>query len=173
VAPTRRCRELLLIALAGCGWLPPDSPPARPTQADPDAALLRRWTVTGHVLGVRALIADADAAGFHGRTVTVTGAGYSSPWSGSCDDAVRHKLPRRLADLAAAHDLAPERAAGLGLAGPIVEYQLVCRADHAVPLTIYVAGAHAVTCGSGVCYLLTGAEPAPVVTPVASAPSGV
>jgi len=47
---------------------------------------------------------------------------------------------------------AADRAAGLGLAGPIVEYQLQCATNRSPALTIYVAGGHALTCWSGVCY---------------------
>jgi hypothetical protein len=157
VARTHRYRELLavgVLSLGGCGWLPPDTPPAHPPPPHPDAALFHAWRVTGHVLGARALISDADGAGFHDRTVSVTQASYASPWSGSCDEARRSRLPRALAEIAAAHDLAADRAASLGLAGPIVEYQLQCATNRAPALTVYVAGSHAVTCWSGVCYLL-------------------
>jgi hypothetical protein len=161
VARTHRCRELLVVCvvllIGGCGWLPPDTPPAAPTPPDPDAAVLHDWKVAGHVLGARALISDADGAGFHGRTVSITGTGtgaaggYASPWSGRCDDARRRKQPRTLAEVAAGHDLAADR---LGLTEPIVEYQLLCATNRTPALTIYVAGAHALTCWSGVCYLL-------------------
>jgi hypothetical protein len=156
VARTHPCRDLLaaLLLLSGCGWLPPDTPPARPPPPDPDAALFHDWKVAGHILGARALISDADGAGFHARTVSVTRAGYASPWSGTCDEARHAREPRALADIAAAHAIADDRAAGLGLAGAIVEYQLQCATSRAPGLTVYVAGSHAVTCWSGVCYLL-------------------
>jgi hypothetical protein len=157
VARTHPCRDLLaaLLLLSGCGWLPPDTPPARPPPPpDPDAALFHDWKIAGHILGARALISDADGAGFHDRTVSVTRAGYASPWSGTCDEARHAREPRALADIAAAHAIADDRAAGLGLAGAIVEYQLQCATSRAPGLTVYVAGSHAVTCWSGVCYLL-------------------
>ncbi len=138
--------------LSGCGWLPPDTPPTPPPPPDPDAAVLHDWKVTGHVLGARALISDPDGAGFHDRTVSVTRTGYASPWSGRCDEARRGRQPRALAEIAAAHDIAADRAAGL--AGPIVEYQLQCATNRSPALTVYVAGSHALTCWSGVCYLL-------------------
>ena len=141
----------------GCGWLPPDSPPASPVPPDPYAAVLHDWKVAGHVLGPRALISEADAAGFHGRAVAISAAGYSSPWSGHCDDIRRERRPRALADITA--ELSLTRGADLGLADPIVEYRLTCTTGRTPALTCYVAGAHAVTCWGGVCYLLAHASP--------------
>jgi hypothetical protein len=48
-----------------------------------------------------------------------------------------------------------ERAqlARLGLVEPLVEYRLRCSTNRAPALTVYVAGPHALTCWSGVCYL--------------------
>lgn len=100
------------------------------------------------------MISEADGAGFHDRTISVTRAGYASPWSGTCDEAHRARAPRALADIAAAHAIAADRAAGLGLTGPITEYQLQCATSRIPALTLYVAGNHAVSCWSGVCYLL-------------------
>jgi hypothetical protein len=163
VAPTRRTRELLFvvifvgIASTGCGWLPPDSPPAKPTPPDPDAAVLHDWTVTGHLLGPRALLSETDAAAFDGRTIAVTTTTYSSPWSGSCDEAGRQKQARALTDLTTELGVARDRVASLGLGDPLVEYRLSCGpggTGRAPPLTLYVAGAHALTCWSGVCYAL-------------------
>lgn len=157
VGPPRCCRVLLVIALAGCSWLPPDSPPARPVPPDPDAALLGGWTITGHVLGPRALISAYDAAAFHGRPVAISATGYASPWSGSCDDATRQHQPRTLAEIVAELELDRDRGADLGLADPVVEYRLACGiggTGRAPPLTCYVSGAHALTCWSGVCYTL-------------------
>lgn len=142
--------------LAACGWLPPDKSPAAPAApaADPDAALFHDWKVAGHVLGARALISEADGADFHDRTVAITATSYASPWSGSCADAHRDRQPRALAEVAAAHGIAADRATGLGLIGPIAQYQLQCVTGRTPGLTIYLAGSHAVTCWSGVCYLL-------------------
>jgi hypothetical protein len=142
-------------ALAACGWLPPDSPPARPAPPDPDAAVLHDWKVTGHVLGPRPLISELDAAEFHGRTVAISPGAYSSPWSGACDDARRASQPRTLAELAERQQLAADRTASLELGAPITEYQLSCTTSRTPVLTCYVAGAHAVTCWAGVCYLLS------------------
>jgi len=151
-----RAIVLLVWAHAGCAWLPPDSQPARPTTGpDPDAELLRAWKIVDHVLGARALISDYDAAGFHGRTVVITATGYSSPWSGHCDRAAREKALRPLAGIAAEHDLAGDDGARLGLAEPVVEYRLSCGLDRTLPLTFYVGGGRALTCWSGVCYLLS------------------
>ena len=142
-------------AITACSWLPPDSPPAKRVPPDPDAPLLHTWRVGDHILGSRALISDADATGFRDRTVGITATGYSSPWSGACDDA-RHgdRQPRTAAEVATAHDIAATQAASLGLGEPIVEYQLSCASNRTPALTLYVAGNRAVTCWSGVCYLL-------------------
>jgi hypothetical protein len=142
------------VIVAGCGWLPADAPATTPAPAHPDAALLHAWKVTDHVLGTRALISAYDATGFHGRAVTVSDAGYVSPWSGSCDQARRAKAPRVAAEIAIEHDIAATEAASLGLAAPILEYELTCLAGTAPGLTLYVAGSRAVTCWAGVCYLL-------------------
>lgn len=150
-----RFRPLILsviIAIAGCGWLPPDHPPARPLPPDPDAPLFHDWTIATHVLGSRALISDADGAAFHDRKVSITTTGYASPWSGSCSEARRDRQPRSLAEIAAAHNVGA--TAELGLDEPVFEYLLVCRAGRTPPLTIYVGGGRALTCWSGVCYRL-------------------
>jgi hypothetical protein len=142
---------------AGCGWLPPDSPARAPAAAEPDAVVLHDWKITGHVLGPRALISDLDAAEFHGRTVAVSAARYASPWSGQCDEPGRQKQARTLTEVAAALELPPGGAGALELADPIVEYRLTCGAGgigRTPPLTLFVAGARATTCWSGVCYLL-------------------
>jgi hypothetical protein len=148
-------RAAVALAAIGCGWLPPDSPPARPAPPDPDAEVLHDWKVAGHVLGPRALISDADAAGFHGRAVAISATGYSSPWSGHCDDVRRERRPRVLTELTAELALAPDRAADLGLVDPIVEYRVSCTTGRSPTLTCYVGGGHALTCWGGVCYLLT------------------
>jgi hypothetical protein len=161
VAPKHRRRELALFVVGAgvlalftrCSWLPPDSPATPPT-VEPDAALFHPWKVTDHVLGPHALISDYDAAGFHSRTIAITATTYTSPWSGSCNEAARARSQRPLADVAAEHDLEPARAAQLGLADPLVEYKLTCGLGRTLPLTVYLAGAHALTCWSGVCYLL-------------------
>lgn len=150
-------RDLVFAAVVGlcsCGWLPPDSPPARPAAPDPDAGLFHDWKVADHVLGPRALISEADAAEFRDRTVAVTATGYSSPWSGSCADARRERRPRTLAEIAAAYELDGPIATSLQLGEPIVEHQLQCTTGRTPALTIYTGGPRAVTCWSGVCYLL-------------------
>jgi hypothetical protein len=148
---SRLSRALALAALAGCGWLPPDRPATAPAPADPDAAVLHDWKVADHVLARRALISDLDAAGFHGRTVSVAATTYASPWSGACDQANRQHTPRVLAEVALDHEV---DAARLALSAPITEYRLSCATGSAPGLTLYVAGPHAVTCFAGVCYLL-------------------
>jgi hypothetical protein len=154
VVPNRLCEVLALLLGGGCGWLPPDGPAVKPAPANPDAALFRDWKVTGHVLGAHALISDYDAAGFVGRSVAVSEGGYGSPWSGSCDQTGRQKTARVAAEIALEHDIAASRSDSLGLAAPITEYRMTCLTGSAPGLTVYVGGAHAVTCFAGVCYLL-------------------
>lgn len=143
---------LLWILVSGCGVLPPDAPSQPTAPADPDAAVLHDWKVAGHVLGSRALISDLDAAGFHGRRVAIAPGGYVSPWSGTCEQSNRQKSARTLAEVTHDHDLAP--GVSLQLADPIVEFRLSCVTGAAPGMILYVAGAHAVTCFAGVCYLL-------------------
>lgn len=139
------------MALAGCGLLPPDSPATRPAPADPDAPVLHDWKVADHVLAKRALISDLDAAGFHGRTVAVAAGTYASPWSGTCEQANRQHTARVLAEVALDHEV---DAARLALPRDVTEYRMSCATGSAPGLTVYVAGAHAMTCFAGVCYLL-------------------
>jgi hypothetical protein len=154
VVPKRLCELFALLLVGGCGWLPPDHPTAQPVPAAPDAALFHDWKVAGHVLSARALISDYDASEFHGRSVVVSDNTYASPWSGSCDQAGRQKTPRVATEVALEHDIAADRADSLSLGEPVLEYRLRCAAGTAPGLTLYVAGAHAVTCWAGVCYLL-------------------
>jgi hypothetical protein len=140
--------------VGGCGWLPADRPAVPPTPPAPDAALFHDWKVTGHVLGARALISDYDAAEFDGRSVVISDTSYVSPWSGSCGQAGRQKTTRVAAEIAIEHDIAASHADRLGLGPSIVEYRITCATGSAPGLTLYLGGAHAVTCFTGVCYLL-------------------
>lgn len=161
MAPSPRCELILLrvllplLALAGCGALPPDASPAPPVAADVVAG---SWQITGHVLAARSSLTDADARELHGRTLTV-GAGYTTPWQGSCEAAGRQRRSRPLADVTTALELGAAGHAEVvrfGLAATVAEVTLGCSdpPPKAPPVTLYVAGLRAVTCYSGVCYLL-------------------
>ena len=151
-------KALLALALAasGCGWLPADAPPRRPT-ADPDvAAIVHTWRVDAHLLASRTTMSDADAARIHGRTVAVGATGYTTPWHGTCEESGRIRRERPLAEVAAELQIDRARTAALGIADPVFEYKLSC-ADlekRAPSLTLYVAASRALTCFGGVCYVL-------------------
>lgn len=150
----------LIVLVASCGWLPPDSPRAKPAPADPDiATLAHTWIVANHVLAGNATVGDPDADANHGRKLVVTATGYDTPFSGACDEAALHKRDRLFADLIAQLDLAGEaRATAIrfGFGDPITEYQLSCIGNRrAIPFTIFISGDRAMTCFGGACYLLT------------------
>jgi hypothetical protein len=145
-----------LIVLAGC--LPPDPVPPKPVvTVDEDVArLVHTWTIADHLVAERSPISGEDARGLHGRKVAI-GAGYQSPWQGSCEEAARTKRERILADVMVDFDLsASDRKAArrFGLTDSLVEYQLACADAKAPPLVIFVAGDRAMTCFGGACYLL-------------------
>jgi hypothetical protein len=148
---------LFEIALAGC--LPPDEPAKKPTPTDPDLAeLVADWRVRGHVLASSTSMSDADADQLIGRVVAIRAAGYTSPWHGTCDESSREKRKRSLVEVAADLEVnAPARQAAqqFGIAAEVDEFRLSCQGQSRIPpITIYVSGAHAMTCFSGVCYLL-------------------
>jgi hypothetical protein len=152
-------RICLLLVFAGC--LPPDSPPPKAAAPpDPDLAVIAHaWRISGHVLGTRPTLGDRDASALDGRTIDISSTGYVSPWQGTCDDAGRSKRERVLSEVAIENDLSAQgraELAGRGFGKPLVEFRLTCSNARSPPLTLYVAGASAFTCWSGVCYVLTG-----------------
>ena len=153
-------RAFLPLLVASCSWLPPDSPPQKPTAIDHDVkALVHVWIVENHVLAGNASIGDADARGMHGRRVEITADGYSTPFSGRCEDAARERHDRVFADLLTELNLSGESrntAIRFGFGDPVIEYKLSCAGNrHVVPFTIYISGDRAMTCFGGACYLLT------------------
>jgi hypothetical protein len=149
--------KLAVLALcAGC--LPPDASTTPPPPAvDPIA---HTWNVVDHVLTGKAAISDADAREMHGRVVTITAAGYTSPWQGTCEDASRVSSQRALLDVTLVLDLDTKGrgAARLALADTVVEWRLACGDVRSPPITLWVAGDRAMTCSNGVCYLLAVAR---------------
>lgn len=152
--------RILLVLLAGCGWLPSDTPAApKPPPPDPDVvALAHAWKIEGHVIGTRTTMSEQDAVALHGRNVTFTATGYTSPWHGTCDEAKRTKAASSLVEVTADVDVSPDGRARLkefGLAKDLTEYTLRCVVTKVPPMTIWLTGNHAMTCFGGVCYLLT------------------
>jgi hypothetical protein len=153
-------RSALLLALAGCGWLPSDTPAKKPVAVDPQLAeLAHTWVVANHVLAGNSPLTDAEARENDGRKVEITPTTYRSPFTGSCDDAARTRHDRVFADLLAELDLAGEArqtAIHFGFGDPITEYRMSCPGNNrALPLVIYISGKRAMTCFGGACYLLS------------------
>jgi hypothetical protein len=147
-----------LVALA-CGCLPPDKTDKPATPNDPDVeAVARAWIVENHIVTASSALSEGDAILMHGRTVAVTASGYKTPFQGTCDDAGREKRTRVLDDVTAEADLAGEQRmipVRFGLPKTVTEFRLTCTGNkHTPPLTIFVGDKRAMTCFSGVCYLL-------------------
>ena len=147
--------KLAVLALfAGC--LPPDAPATPAPAVDPIA---HTWNVIDHVMTAKAAIGEADAREMHGRVVTITSAGYTSPWQGTCDDASRQRRERPFGEVAVELDVTDRRRAQqFGLADTVVEWRLACGDIRSPPITLWVAGSHAMTCSNGICYLLAVAR---------------
>lgn len=163
----RRLPELVaLLATASCGWLPADKAttptPEAPAPVDPDAEANQTWLVEGHVMVKGASVEEADAIGFHGRTVVVAGTSFLSPWQGTCENMARAKTERALAGVV--DELAVEptdrpRLFAYGLGERVREYRLTCTdRGRPPPLLLYVGGGKAMTCFGGACYLMTPFE---------------
>lgn len=146
----------LAVLLAGCPK--PAAPPKPPEPAaDPDADLVAHtWLVVEHLRVKGASIAEADANGFHGRTIVVVPNGFASPWQPGCERAKREKRPRGLTELFAELEIVEggaSKAAAFGMTSDILEFRMTC-AERGTPLIIWVGGKHAMTCFAGACYLL-------------------
>ncbi len=103
-----------------------------------------------------ALTAD-DAQVFHGRLVEIDDTGYMTPWHGTCEEAVRQRRDRILADVLSELDVpAAGRAVARenGLVDDMVEHRLTCNERSTPPLTFYLSGERAMTCFTGACYFL-------------------
>ncbi len=153
-------KHAVVVLLASCSWLPPDTPPKKPAPVDRDLVMLvHTWTVENHVMSGRSTLGDRDALEMTGRKVEITASSYKTPWHGTCDDAVHERRERVFADIVSEADLNGEgRATAIrfGFGDPIEEYELSCGENHRVPgLVIYISGDRAMTCFAGVCYLLS------------------
>lgn len=141
-----------IVLLAGCGTPEPAAP--RPA-VDP---LTFTWLVSSHEMGTKSSLSDEDALGTYGREVVI-GAGYTTPWHGTCDQAKREQAKASLVEVTADVDISPAgraRVKQFGLQEKLVEYRLVCQYKASTPpLTIWLTGDRAMTCFGGVCYLLS------------------
>jgi hypothetical protein len=149
---------LAMLFLAGCPKKASSTTtkPAEPVD-DPDAEVVAHtWLVEKHLRVKGASIAEADAKGFHGRTLVVAQNGYASPWQASCEHATREKRTRELNELFEELEIekgGSTKAAAYGMTSDILEFRLTC-ADRGTPLIVWVGGKHAMTCFSGACFLM-------------------
>lgn len=148
-----------MAGLLACG--PPVVPPTPAPARDP---LAQTWTIRDHVISTISALTDDDAAVFQGRTIEIDDSGYTTPWHGACEEAVRQRRDRILADVVSELDIAASGRALArthGLLDELVEHRLTCSGTKtAPPLTIYLSNdvsiGRAMTCFGGVCYFLTG-----------------
>jgi len=147
---------VLAVLLAACPK--PAAPPKPPEPvADPDAdRVSHTWLVVDHLRVKGASIAEADANGFHGRTIVIVPNGFASPWQPACEHAKREKRTREMSELFDELEIAEggaTKAASFGMTSDILEFRMTC-SDRGTPLIIWVGGKHAMTCFSGACYLM-------------------
>jgi hypothetical protein len=155
-------RFLLAVAVVVMGCLPPDPPAQAPAPPPGDTAAVayaHTWLVENHILAGNATLTEGDAILMHGRKVELTTSSYRSPFQGSCDGSTVDQRTRAFDDVAAEVDLSGERrktARSFGMTPTVTEYRLACSVKSSTPsLVLYVAGQRAMTCFSGVCYLMT------------------
>ncbi len=150
-----RSVALFAVLLAAC---PKPAEPTKPTPPpDPDAKVVEHtWQVVDHLRVKGASVATADANAFNGRTVVVLPDGFASPWQPACEHAKREKRQRGLTELFSELEIVDggaTKAASFGMTSDILEFRLTCR-ERGTPLIVWVGGKHAMTCFSGVCYLM-------------------
>ncbi|GEM_PF-1710349 len=148
---------IMAVALGACPKpTPTETKPPEPA-VDPDADVVAHtWIVVEHLRVKGASIAEADANGFHGRTIVVVPSGFASPWQPGCEHAKREKRTREMNELFDELEIekgGPSKAAAFGMTSDILEFRMTC-ADRGTPLIIWVGGKQAMTCFSGACYLM-------------------
>lgn len=140
--------------LAACSA--PAPAPKPPTDID---AIAHEWKIEDHILSSRAALTVEDAVAYHGRSIVITATTYESPFQGRCDSAGRTRRSVLLVDVALANDIPSSQrkhAVAYGLGKDLVEYKLTCGTEDRVPpMTLFVAGARAMTCFAGACYLMS------------------
>ena len=151
MVPKRRWLELIVL-VAGCS-----APPAKPTAPPPSDPLVASWKIADHVMATTSALTEDDALVFHDRIVEIDATGYTTPWHGDCEEAVRQRRDRILADVLSELDVPAAgraRARSNGLVDDMVEHRLTCNDKGTPPLTFYLSGERAMTCFTGVCYFL-------------------
>ena len=138
-----------LLLLVACHPRRIEIPPAKPI--DP---LAHHWKIYGHVMTERAAVTDDDAAALDGRDVDIGETTYEAPFQGHCGAYAFTRRARPLTEIAS--ELGVARA-GLGLGDDVLQFHLTCPQQRTAPpleLVVDPAGQHALTCWTGVCYLL-------------------
>lgn len=151
--------RVVFVAFLATGCLPPDPPTEKPAVTVDTAPWARTWLVENHILAGNATMTEGDAILMHGRKIELTATSYRSPFQGSCDGATVDQRTRAFEDVAAEVDLSGDRrktARSFGMTPTVTEYRLACSVNSSTPsLVLFVAGKRAMTCFSGVCYLMT------------------
>ncbi|MFT3696067.1 MAG: hypothetical protein QM831_23215 [Kofleriaceae bacterium] len=147
--------KYLLLLLVACGQPAPIETPKAPS----GTPYAHDWLVENHILSGNTALTEGDAQLMHGRKVEVTDSSYRSPFQGSCDDTKLSQRTRAFDDVASEVDLSGDRrqtAQNFGITGNVIEYRLECKANtQTPPLVLFAVDKRAMTCFSGVCYLLT------------------
>ncbi len=155
--------RLSLLAVSFLACTPKAAPPVTaPPSAPPEVVtVILPWVVENHILAGNANLTEADAILMHGRKIEITASSYRSPFQGGCDSSTTEQRARAFDDVAAEVDLSGERrdtAKNFGMTPTVTEYRLSCASStHTPPLVMFVAGKRAMTCFSGICYLLSPA----------------
>ena len=151
--------SLVAVFLFACTLKPVKPPP--PPDEPAEVSFVHPWVVENHILGGNATMTEGDASLMHGRKLEITASSYRSPFQGSCASSTTDQRMRSFDDVAAEVDLAGERrdtARHFGMTTTVTEYRLSCASSTRTPsLVLFVAGKRAMTCFSGICYLLTPA----------------
>ncbi len=132
-----------------------------PPVAEGAVTVTHPWVIENHIIAGNSSMTEGDAILMHGRTIEITASSYRSPFQGGCDSSTTDQRTRSFEDVAAEVDLAGERrttAKNFGMTATVTEYRLACTSStRTPPLVMFVAGKRAMTCFSGICYLLTPA----------------
>ena len=153
--------SLIAILLFAC--TPKAAPLVKPPPpgAQDVGTVVHPWVIENHIIAGNSNMTEGEAILMHGRKIDITEGSYRSPFQGGCDSSTSDQRTRSFEDVAAEVDLAGERrttAKNFGMTATVTEYRLACTSStRTPPLVMFVAGKRAMTCFSGICYLLTPA----------------